>query len=100
MAIERLRRVLTRSGQQTVEVDGVPYHSSYNPLGEAQKFYSGLRLEEADVVLHFGWGLGYCGEILRARSKKGARIIVFEPDEELFKLSLSETANRIVFEDP
>jgi hypothetical protein len=65
-----------------------------------QKFYSRLRLEEADVLLHFGWGLGDSGEILRKRARPGARIIVFEPDEELFKQSLAEPANRSVFQDP
>ncbi|HYR43226.1 MAG TPA: 6-hydroxymethylpterin diphosphokinase MptE-like protein, partial [Terriglobia bacterium] len=100
MVTERLRRFSTKSGQTTVEIDGVAYHSPYNPLREARQFYSGLQLEEADILLHFGWGLGYCGEILRERTKKGARIIVFEPHEELFKLSLAEPANRPVFEDP
>jgi hypothetical protein len=99
MVIDRLRRVPTQSGQPTVVVDGIAYHSSYNPLREAQKFYSGLRLEDADVLLHFGWGLGYCGEILRERAKPGARIVVFEPDEELFKMSASEPVNSAVFED-
>jgi hypothetical protein len=57
-------------------------------LERLQKFYSRLRLEEADVLLHFGWGSGDCGEILRQRARPEARIIVFEPDEELFKQSL------------
>src|SRR5437016_10041009 len=100
MVTERLRRVSTRSGQPTVEVNGVAYHSSYNPQREAQEFYSGLQLEQADVLLHFGWGLGYCGDILRKRAKPGARIIIFEPDEELFRLSLGEPATRVVLEDP
>lgn len=99
MVIEHLRCLPSQSGQPTVEVDGVAYHSPYNPVREAQKFYSGFRLEQADVLLHFGWGLGYCGEILRERAKSGARIIVFEPDEELFKLFQSEPANRIFFDD-
>jgi hypothetical protein len=64
-----------------------------------QKFYSRIRLEEADVLLHFGWGLGDCGEILRKRVRPGARIIVFEPDEELFKQSVAEPANRPIFQD-
>src|SRR6266850_4976175 len=100
MANERLRRVPTRSGQPTVEVDGVAYHSPYNPLREAEKFYAPLRIEEADVLLHFGWGLGYAGQILRQRAKPGARIVVFEPDAELFKMCAAEPANREVFQDP
>ena len=99
MATERLRRVSTKSGEPTVEVDGVAYHSPYNPLREVERFYSSLRLEDADVLLHFGWGLGYCGETLRKRARPGARIVVFEPDEELFEMSRAEPTNRKVFED-
>jgi hypothetical protein len=100
MVTERLRRIPSQSGQSTVEVDGIAYHSVYNPLREVRKFYSGLQLEQADVLLHFGWGLGYCGEILRERAKWGSRIVVFEPDEELFKLFLSESGSRTFLEDP
>ena len=99
MATERLRRVLSRSGQPTVEVDGVAYHSVHDPLREVRRFYSALKLEDADVILHFGWGLGYCGETLRERTKPGARIVVFEPDEELFELSRAESVNSDVFEE-
>ena len=99
MATERLRRVPSRSGQPTVEVDGVAYHSAHDPLREVQRFYSSLKLEDADVILHFGWGLGYCGETLRERTKPGARIVVFEPDEELFELSRGEPTNHEVFQD-
>lgn len=99
MVIEHLRRMHSQSGLSTVEVDGIAYHSVYNPLREAQKFYSGLRLEQADVLLHFGWGLGYCGEILRERAKSEARIIIFEPDEELFDLFRSAPDSRNLLED-
>jgi hypothetical protein len=87
MAKARLQQMLSRSGQPTVQVDGIAYHSAYDPQREAQKFYSSFQLEQADVILHFGWGLGYCGEFLRKRTKPSARIIVFEPDADLFRLS-------------
>jgi hypothetical protein len=91
MALARLQRVLSRSGQPTVQVDGVAYHSAYDPQKEAHKFYSGFQLEQADVILHFGWGLGYCGDVLLKRMKPGARVIVFEPDADLYKLSGAES---------
>lgn len=99
MVTERFRRTSSRSGLPTVEVNGVAYHSPYDPQREAQKFYSSLKLEQADVLLQFGWGLGYCGEILRERARPDARVIVFEPDEELFKLSLAEPMNRALSQD-
>lgn len=86
MCSERVRIVVSRNGEPNVEVAGVPYHSSYNPGREAEKFYSSYAIEKADVILHFGWGLGYAGEVLRQRAKPSARVIIFEPDEELFSL--------------
>ena len=77
MSSLRLRSVPSQSGQINVEVDGVPYHSPYNPQREAEKFYRSYPIEKADVILHFGWGLGNCGEILRDRMKASARVIVF-----------------------
>ena len=97
MASERLRLAPTRSGPQTVEVDGVRYHSAYNPLREVERFYGSVNLEEADVVLHFGWGLGYAADVLGQRVRSDARVIVFEPDEELFEV---EAPDRTMFEDP
>jgi len=99
MDIARLQRVLSKSGQPNVQVDGIAYHSAYDPQREAQKFYSSFQLEQADVVLHFGWGLGYCGDILRQRTKPGARVIVFEPDADLYALSGTESGNCEVLHD-
>jgi hypothetical protein len=45
-----------------------------------EKFYARMRLEEADVILHFGWS-ELCAGVLSKRVKKTARVIVFEPDE-------------------
>jgi hypothetical protein len=100
MVSERLQLVTTRSGLPSVEVDGAAYHSPYDPRREAEKFYAGLRIEEADILLHFGWGLGYSGEVLKRRAKPDAEIVVFEPDDDLFRLSSADPANRKVFEDP
>lgn len=99
MLIDRLRITTSRSGHTNVEVDGLPYHSAYDPEGECRKFYSALSLEKVDVVLHFGWGLGYSGAVLQQRLKPSARILVLEPDEDLFKLFCSETKNAHLLKD-
>src|SRR5579862_1257595 len=99
-ASPRLQSIQTRSGQPNVEVDGIPYHSAYDPRREAQKFYNTYSIEQADVILHFGWGLGYCGEVLRQRMKPSARVIVFEPDEELFRFSGRHADKLPALEDP
>jgi len=100
MHSERVRKSTSRSGLLNVEVEGLPYHSVYDPQREAEKFYRSYPIEKADFVLHFGWGLGYCGEILRNRIKPSARVLVFEPDEELFAFALANFNNRFVLDDP
>jgi hypothetical protein len=90
---------MARSGHPIVEVNGIPYHSPYDPLRETEKFYSGKPIETADVVMVFGWGLGYCGEVLRRNVKPAARIVVFEPDEDLFNLSLAQLNHAAVLQD-
>ena len=82
-----------------VEVEGSLYHSAYDPEREAAKFYESYPIENADFVLHFGWGLGYSGDVLKSRIKPTARVIVFEPDEELFKFSFAHMEKRAALED-
>jgi hypothetical protein len=86
----RLRTVTTRSGHAGVEIEGPAYHSPYTPQREAEKFYRAEPIEKADVILHFGWGLGYTGAVLRERLKPSAPVLVFEPDEDLFKMYLDQ----------
>ncbi len=96
---ERLKMVPTRSGRPNVEMEGVAYHSPYDPVREARLFYAGLPLEEADVILHFGWGLGYSGVHLSQRLKADAQVFVFEPDAEVFELCRAERTTNTVLED-
>jgi hypothetical protein len=79
--------VTSRSGLPNVEVDGAPYHSTYDPAREAEKFCATHPIEQADVVMVFGWGLGHLADALLKRVKASARVIVFEPDPQLHKLS-------------
>jgi len=90
--------ITARSGSPSVAVNGIPYHSPYDPVREAQKAFASLRVEEADVIFMFGWGLGYGGRALQPRIKSGARVIVFEPDESLFSL-FHQTERANAFKD-
>jgi hypothetical protein len=56
--VARLRSLTTRSGHVSVEVEGIPYHSIYDPEREARKIYAAEPIEKADVILHFGVGTG------------------------------------------
>jgi hypothetical protein len=82
-----------------VEVDGLPYHSLYDPKRETRKIYAAEPIEKADVILHFGWGLGYSAEVLRDRLKESAWVLVFEPDEDLYKLFLERPDSQGVLQD-
>ena len=96
---ERMKRSSTRSGRPSVEIEGVAYHSPYDPAREARSFYTGLPLEEADVVLHFGWGLGYSGHYLSERLGADTRVFVLEPDRDVFDLFCAEGEGRELLED-
>jgi hypothetical protein len=56
-------------------------------------------LEKVDVLLHFGWGLGYAGDVLRQRIRSSARVIILEPDEHLFQLFRQESRSSVLLED-
>ncbi len=99
MVVPRLQSALSRSGEPNVEVDGAPYHSTYDPRREAQKFYGQLGIEKADIIFHFGWGLGYAGDVLRERMKRSARVVIFEPYDELFRHALAQKSNDDVLKD-
>ena len=100
MYAERVRKRISRSGRITVEVDGLPYHSVYDPEREASKVYASYPLDKVDVILHFGWGLGYGADVLQQRIKPSARVIIFEPDEDLFRFSQAQPERRTAFGDP
>jgi hypothetical protein len=85
MISEDIQVIRARSGLPTLEINGRPYHSPYDPEREALKFCEPLQIEQADVIFVFGWGLGYCGKAIRSRMKQQARIIVFEPLGPLFE---------------
>ena len=80
MVSENLVVFTARSGSPSLKVNGTPYYNEYDPEREVRRFCSNLPIENADVILLFGWGLGYSGSVVRARMKPRARVIVFEPD--------------------
>jgi hypothetical protein len=89
----------SRSGSPSLVVDGVSYHSPYDPIRESARFFNSLNLEGADIVFQFGWGLGYASEALRTRCKPSARIFILEPDDELLNLSRRSTQDDLAWRD-
>jgi len=90
----------SQSGSPSLIVNGISYHSPYNPIRESARFFNSMNLEEADIIFQFGWGLGYGSEALRTRCKPSARIFVFEPDEDLLHLSRSFSGDDPAWRDP
>ena len=90
----------SRSGVPSLIVDGISYHSPYDPIRESSRFFNSMNLEEADIIFQFGWGLGYGSEALRSRCKPSARIMVLEPDEDLLQLSRTCFADDPAWQDP
>ncbi|MCF7809422.1 glycosyltransferase [bacterium] len=79
----------TRSGHPTLKADGIQVHSSYDPLREAEsiaeKALSGIN--ENDVLVICGLGLGYLAEVIRQRFH--GKLVVVEPDLGMIHKALS-----------
>jgi len=75
---------LTKTGQRTIEVDGIYLHSKHDPVKEAERFIKELPYDgENRVYLLFGAGLGYV--VPQILAKKNAYVIWLEPHAFLLK---------------
>jgi len=78
----------TPSGSPTLTVRGVPVHSRYNPLREAERALAEGSLASPDGMAFAGAGLAYLPELYAARNPN-APVAIVEPDLFLFLLCLS-----------
>lgn len=80
----------TRGGLPSVKLlsheQEVWLHSPYDPVREARQWVAELTLEEGQVALVFGFGMGYHVAALAQNFPKNT-ILVFEPVSELFELA-------------
>ncbi len=84
-----LELITTKRGPKSIRVKGKILHSLYDPLHEAEQLALRTNLDN-DLVIVFGFGLGYhVFEILK-RVKKETLIIVFEESVAIFKKALGE----------
>lgn len=88
---ERCRIEPSKSGQPTlsyrVGAEHYQIHSKYNPVKEGDKVIQNKDLT-ADHIVVLGLGLGYHVDILRRSIDKSTRVLVIEPDLEIFWSSL------------
>lgn len=85
-----LELIPTKRGPKSIRIKGKILHSLYDPLREAEQLVLKVDLKK-DLVVVFGFGLGYhIFEILK-RVKKETLIIIFEENVAIFKKALSES---------
>lgn len=75
----------SRDGLPTLRVEGLQFHSRYNPTQEAERLVASAGLESGTPVLVVGVGLGY--HVLELE-RRGHDVVVIEPDHDLVKLAV------------
>jgi hypothetical protein len=82
------RIVPTRSGVPTLIVDGLHYHSGYDPRREAAAAVAREVDPSATTIIVLGFGLGYAAEAAKERFPLLPMVVV-EPDREVFRAALT-----------
>jgi len=82
--------------------DWIQFHSKYDPEKEAKAQAAQLNFEKANLCVIFGFGLGYSVEEVLKSSSKNFKILVVEPDFEVFHTAmaardLSQIIHRVDF---
>lgn len=75
----------SRTGQPTLRVDGIQFHSRYNPGEEAQRLVASANLAPDAPVLVIGTGLGHHVLALLAA---GHDVVAIEPERDILKLAV------------
>ncbi len=82
-----------KNGQTTALVKGLPLHSKYDPLREAESYLSKIDENKTEAIIFFSFGLGYA-PLLAARKfhnkgKDCPAIILIEKDKHYLEAALS-----------
>lgn len=85
---ERVELIEKRSGIKTIKVEGLLYHSQYNPVEEAKKLIDSSVLDPKRPVVVVGLGLGYH---LQELTNRKYSIIVIEPDKDVAYMALTHS---------
>lgn len=83
--------IATKTGLDTVELNGYLLHSKYDPIKEAERIVQKEHKENYVHVL-FGYGLGYIADVLRTTMKNKEELIIIEP----FKKSLCPENDNVI----
>lgn len=77
----------SRTGALTLKYDNNFIHSSFNPIAESKKKLASLNIADYDLLVFYGFGLGY--DIAEARAiNPHAEFIIIEPSLQAFASTL------------
>ena len=77
--------VTSKTGNSTIKFNDSMLHSMYDPIKEAQRFVSNLKVDPYINVAVLGLGMGYHIDVLVGQESKRDFIIVIEKDIHVFK---------------
>ncbi|AUS85398.1 hypothetical protein LBYS11_03220 [Lysinibacillus sp. YS11] len=78
---EIINYIVSKTGINTVEVNGYLLHSKYDPIKEADRIVE-KEFKENFVHILFGNGLGYISNALKAKLKDKGELLIVEPFKE------------------
>lgn len=93
-----------RNGSYTLKLGNIWLHSSYDPLGEGERWAAEVSCQPEETLIILGVGLGYHLAALARRADQG-KVIAIEPVQELMKFcscyaalnNLENAGNIVVF---
>lgn len=77
-----IKSIPTRTGKETIEVNGFLIHSKFDPEKEAQRILD-KEFKEGFINVFFGFGQGFVAEELKRREVDVKNILFIEPIKEL-----------------
>ena len=67
-----------KSGLPTIRYNDKLIHSAYNPMADAERFCNGCGIKSDEIILCYGFGLGYHIESILNRIGANGRLLVIE----------------------
>lgn len=95
---EIINYITSKSGMQTVEVNGYLLHSKYDPIKEAERVVE-KEYKENFVHILFGNGLGYIADVLKVKLKNKGELVIVEPFKEFLSCDNNEVLYIEKYED-
>jgi hypothetical protein len=89
-----------KSGLPTIRYNNKLIHSAYNPVADAEKFCNGCGIKSDEVILCYGFGLGYHIESILNRIGEDGRLLVIELNMDLLNAAFKVRDLEPILSDP